>query len=72
MEMGTIEEYRRHNIYKPKWWRNPGPETEIWIKDRTYSTTDGHKPPEQNFGSELTIMTWDADGLAQFYWSGID
>jgi hypothetical protein len=72
MEPGTIEEYRRLNIYKKKWWRNPTAATEIWILDRTYSATDGRPPSGQTFGSELTIMTWDADGLVQYHWSGID
>lgn len=55
----------------PSWWREANEKTHIWLLD-SFSRTLGEKSVEQIFSSEITIMTWDEDGLAQYYWSGID
>ena len=57
MDRGTLEDYRRLDIYKPKWWRMPVETSEIWISKEEYATT---------------VMMWDSDGLVQFSWFSLD
>ena len=57
MNRGTIDDYKRLNIYKPKWWRKPVETSDIWISDDE---------------SVTTVMTWDSDGLVQFYRTALD
>ena len=56
MDRGTLEDYRRLDIYKPKWWRRPGETSEIWVSQDEDTTT---------------VMTWDGDGLVQYYWAAL-
>lgn len=66
------EQYRSFGLHRPPWWREPGPGTEIWMADAPQ--TDGQVPRTETrgFATEWTFMTWDADGLGQFDWSGVD
>jgi hypothetical protein len=68
----TLERYRNFSSQRPAWWREPGPDTAIWLSD--VRQVDGTVPRSEThgFATEWTFMTWDADGLGQFDWSGID
>lgn len=71
LHRGTLADYLSKAATMPKWWRHPDEKSEIWLSEsspRTFAT----KPPDQKFYSELTIMTWDPDGLVQYEWWGID
>jgi len=51
------------------WWRSATRSTEIWGRN----ARDGKKyerRPEDHFDMERAMMTWDADGLVQYFWYG--
>ncbi len=63
--------YRFHAHSLPGWWRDPGHDTEIWMDE--FDGTMAPSPTKgQRYYSECTIMTWNPDGLVQYYWEGID
>lgn len=66
------DEYAMFHERTPKWWRKPSAATEIWMRDASPVSGSFIKDNDQTFMSELTIMTWDGDGLVQYYWEGID
>jgi len=51
------------------WWRSATRSTEIWGRN----ARDGksyQRSPEDHFDTERAMMTWDADGLVQYFWYG--
>src|ERR1051325_2034557 len=51
------------------WWRSATKSTEIWGRN----VGEGKKyerRPEDHFDTERAMMTWDADGLVQYFWYG--
>jgi len=51
------------------WWRSATRTTEIWGRN----ARDGRnyqRCPEDHFDLERAVMTWDADGLVQYFWYG--
>lgn len=66
------EQYRSFGQHRPPWWREPGPGTEIWMADAPQPNNPTPRAETRGFATEWTFMTWDADGLGQFEWVGID
>jgi hypothetical protein len=67
-----LERYRSFSSQRAPWWREPGEATEIWLSDIRQADGSVPRTETRGFATEWTFMTWDADGLVQFDWSGID
>jgi hypothetical protein len=61
--------FNRSALGEVKWWRSPTNTTEIW----GYNATDGvdyKHGPKDHFNNDRAAMTWDEDGLVQYFWLG--
>ncbi|MBC8011401.1 MAG: hypothetical protein H7067_15060 [Burkholderiales bacterium] len=72
LEATSLETYNSYfSSFNRSKFREPTSKTEIWWFNSSPFTYQ-RMPEGQNFSSEVTFMTWDADGLVQYMWSGID
>ncbi|HTD85299.1 MAG TPA: hypothetical protein VK850_01870 [Candidatus Binatia bacterium] len=63
--------YGRIPVAAVDWWRKPTNSTEIWGRNAAdYRKYQRRK--EDHFACELIIVTWDEDGLMQYFWQGED
>ena len=51
------------------WWRSATKSTEIWGRN-VGGWKKYERRPEDHFDTERAMMTWDADGLVQYFWYG--
>ena len=51
------------------WWKKPTPATQIW--GRNAANYRRYQPKENDhFSYERIVLTWDDDGLVQYFWRG--